>query len=520
MSSVPSLVWSSRENIRAQLLSLLETVPLESVALRDRVVRLLGVFGGPELTTLLLERFFDEREGFSTRERALHALVKQGAPLSGPDITRIIDVSPLMCPCCSPSTEEVLTLARTEDAWEAAEAALLKHSPQMRAHVLASTEHTRLSPRLVEWLYSRWFLHDRHPLAEGDDWDPRANLQVAVAHRERPEARMLLDAWGRDMAAEVLGQLSRAEPRLQQSVDALLLLPLPDLLASFGQEALLRLIHRIVRAESVAQKVAHGIQPSPPGSFRALELLVEWREARPLLRSLLCDFDIADGVRHSLLNHLLDHDRAMAVRWALAAMRYPDNAALVRFVLQGAARQPAPGDRPLFLAALQGEDAETQVFALEGLFALGESGAGWRDRLTSLVHSSDERMRLRAAACLIREGQREWLPMLRQAALEPPERGLRAEAVRWLGQVDAEASRPVLEQVLAGAATSSPRNHASGADEAAWALSRLGTAEDRSALLDAALQGFCSPGIHRELEYHLARQEGRPAQDVLPPWSR
>ncbi|RKG93142.1 hypothetical protein D7V88_03625 [Corallococcus terminator] len=507
-------MWSSRENIRAQLLSLLETVPLESVDLRVRVVRLLGVFGGPELTPLLLERFFDEREGLSTRNKALEVLVKQGAPLSGPDLTRISEVPPLICPCCCPSTEALLTLARTEDAWDAAEAVLLKCSPQLRAHVLASTERTRFSPRLVEWLYSRWFLYDRHPLAEGDAWDRRANLRVAVAHRERPEARRLLDAWARDAAAEVL------KSQLQQSINVLLLLPLPDLLAAVGPEALLRLLHRIVRAESVAQTVPYGLQQSPPGSARALELLVEWREARPLLRSFLCDFDIPDGVRRLLLHHLVDHDPAMAVRWALAAMRYPDNAALVRFVLQGAARQPAPGDRPLFLAALQGEDAEGQGFALEGLFALGESGAGWCDRLTSLVHSSDEPVRLRAAACLVREGQREWLPMLRQAALEAPEQGLRAEAVRWLGQVDAEASRPMLKQVLSEVATSSHPNHASGADEAARALSRQGTAENLSALLDAALRGCCSPSIDRELEDHLARQEGRLAKGVLPPGSR
>jgi len=122
-------------------------------------------------------------------------------------------------------------------------------------------------------------------------------------------------------------------------------------------------------------------------------------------------------------------------------------------------------------------------------------------------------VRLRAAACLIQEGRREWLPLLRKMAREAEPYRLRAEALRWLGALDGEASRSVLKQALSGP----PMPRASEADEAVWALSRLGSAEDLCALLDAGL--FCVPCsiLEQELEYHLARQEGRPTEVPTPP---
>ncbi|QSQ24422.1 hypothetical protein JY651_05545 [Pyxidicoccus parkwayensis] len=412
-------------------------------------------------------------------------------------------------------------------------AALEEASAWARESVLVSARHRPLSRRIVEWLFSRWFMHDRFQLATDEDWGRRANFRVAVAHHERPEAWKLLEEWTRQAAPagmdldvfrelplDALARLLREAPEHHQSAARLLMLPLPELIAHFGQSQLLRRIERVARDESVAQKVSYSIKPGPRAICRALDLLVEWPEARPALRALLCDFSLAEGVRCELLDRLFVQDRAMVLRWALVAVRYPDNALLVRFVLECAAKQPEPGDRPLFLAALRGEDDEARATALEGLFALGESGAGWCDRLISLVHSSHERVRLCAAACLVREGMREWLPLLREKVLEVPESAMRLVAIHWLGRVDAEGSRPVLRQLLAEAPTGARGYYHPGADEAAWALSRLGTTEDLSVLLAATLRGTCSPRTDRELEYHLARQEGRPTPEVPPPLSQ
>ena len=148
---------------------------------------------------------------------------------------------------------------------------------------------------------------------------------------------------------------------------------------------------------------------------------------------------------------------------------------------------------------------------------LGESGVGWRDRLGSLTHSPLPLVRLRAAACLVKQGRSEWLPLIQTTALEAPEPWLRADAVRWLGEVAAEASRPILRQVLLAESSLEPRKRSSASVEATWALSRLGTDEDLSALLDASIHDASSYVLDQALEHHLARQEGRPCGDISPP---
>ncbi|NMO14317.1 hypothetical protein HPC49_29895 [Pyxidicoccus fallax] len=540
MSSIPSLVWSSRESIRAQLLSLLETTPSTDSKLRQRVVSLLGIFGGPEDVPLLRALLFSDLEDYSVQNVALWNGVKLGLRLSGPELARLLArESPHGCGGhthlgpCTPTLEDFIPLATTEETLSVIETTLHEASAYKRARVLASADDLHLPSHLVERLYTRWYTSDRQVLAAGDVYDRRANLDVAVAHRARPEAWSLIEEWLReleaedlirperwDLSEEELGRLFRVAPSLHRRALESLLLPPPELLAHFGLDALLRRLRRVMRAASVGEYRERRISPLPDEFPQAVSLLVEWREARPLLASLLCDFNLSEKVRRELLNALFDHDRARVIRWAHVASRYPDNAPLVRFVLLRAARQPEPGDRALFLAALRGPDDEARAFALAGLFALGETGAGWCDRLTSLVHSDHPRVRLGAAACLAREGRREWLPLLRQEALEPSEPRLRAEAVHWLARVDAEASRPVLMKLLAEEDSFARGSRIVGEDEVVWALSRLRSNEDLSALLDAATRSWSSPLMLRVLRYHLARQEGHPVEDIPPPLPR
>ncbi|MCP3143177.1 HEAT repeat domain-containing protein [Pyxidicoccus xibeiensis] len=531
MSSVPSLVWSSRENIRAQVLSLLQAAPSADPWLRFRIVGLLGIFGGPEQLPLLRTLLFDTREDFSVRNRALWVGARHGLRLSGTELSQLLHrTSARTCPGhyhlgpCGPSLGTLLDPARLDDDGTEVEAALLQVSSEERARILADSDTAPLPARLVEGLFTRWHQSDRHEVSEA------GNLDVALAHRERPEAWKLLTEWTRELTAydqqgllygglsrEELARLVRDAPDAMQRAANALLLPLSDLRGYFGEEALLRLLLRIVRAESSAWTVPYGLVERQPAFARATVLLCEWPEARPFLYRYLCDFTLATEVRHELLDSLFDHDRAVAIRWALVAARYADNTPLVRFVLRLAAQRPEPGDRPLFLTGLRGTDDVSQCFALEGLLALGESGASWCDRLGSLIHANHPAVRLRAAAGLAQQGRSEWLPMLRHAALEAPEPWLRADALRWLGQVDAEASRPVLLRALTTEGPWGNRQIAPGADEAVWALSRLGSVEDLCALLDASLKGCCSALLDEALEFHLARQEGHPVKNVPPP---
>jgi HEAT repeat protein len=416
-------VWSSRENIRAQLLSLLQTLPPEERRPRYGAVGLLGLFGGPEQLPLLRGLVLDPSEDFTLRHRAMSSGHRLGLRLSGPALTGLLEgLSDFYCGGhshtgpCSPPMELFLALAET-DADHAAVRAVFP--------------------------------------------PPRAT--------EAPEAS--------------------------------------------PPEAPPRHLRRIVRDQSLYHRLCRYpcIKPAPEFSW-AVEQLCTRRETRPLLYQFLCDFDVAAEVRDVLLQRLFTEDRAVAARWVAAAWTYPENLPVVRGFLARASLEPRPEERPLFLAALRGPDDLARCFAIEGLRALGESGAGWCDRLTSLAHASHPAVRLRAAAGLVRQGRREWLPLLRQTALEAEQAPLRAEALRWLGELDGEASRSVLKQAL----LKMERPSLPAADEAVWALSRLGSAEDLSALLDAALFGLYTPRLERALEHHLARQEGRPAPDVPP----
>lgn len=533
-------MWSSRENIRAQLLSLLHTTPRQETALRGRVLWLLGTFGSPEQLPLLRTVLLDAREHFSIRNVALAVGRRHGLRLSGPEVSQLLEQhAKLHCygntHCwgpCGPSPGEVLELVRAEDveACTAAETALVRMSPEERTCILAQADCDALPSRLVEWLFSRWHAEARQRVQGRRESPHDDDLLVALTHRGRPEAWELLVEWTRDLSPgdlrrfpywelswEERERLLSAAPGPLDLAARDLLLSLPALVAHQGQEALLRRLHRLVRAQSVACRVSCGLVERPPGFARAVELLGEWREARPLMYQLLCDFDVEPEVRRTLADCLFGQDRAAAIRWAIIAARYPDNAPPVRRILRHAANAPEPGDRPLFLSGLRGEDDLSHCFALEGLFILGESGAGWCDRLTSLAQSPHPMVRLRAAACLVKEGRREWLPLLRTMAREAPESELQADAVRWLGELDAEASRPVLRQVLTSYAHPSRCEERYAQHEAAWALSRLGTSEDLSDLLNASLNGFSTPLNELEFERHLARQEGRPCVDVTTP---
>ncbi|MFP2908778.1 HEAT repeat domain-containing protein [Pyxidicoccus sp. 3LFB2] len=532
-------MWSSRENIRAQLLSLLETTPRQDTALRRRIVWKLGTFGGPEQLPLLRSLLFDVQEHFSIRNAALDVGQRHGLSLSASEFTRLLEQgSALHCDGhdhpgpCVPSLGQLLSLVRAEDedTCTAVETALLQVSAEERARLLAETDTLPLPPRWVEWLFARWYAEERQRLSGDRPWGHDCNFWVAITHRQRPEVRKLFVEWTWDpttgaleerpyweLSDEERERLLEAVPRLQRRFAESLVLLLPELLAQLGPDVLLRRLHRVVRAQSVACRVPYSLVERPAEFPRAVELLGEWRGARALLYQLLCDFQVELSVRAALVGGLFENDRAAAGRWALAAMQYPDNAALVRHVLRLVAIAPTPGDRALFLAALRSTDDVAHCFALEGLFTLGESSEGFCDRLSTLTRSALPVVRLRAAACLVKQSRSEWLPLLQTTALEAPEPWLRADAVRWLAETAPEASRPILKQALTAESHLEPRKRSSAGLEATWALSRLGTDEDVAALLDASLRGLSSYLADVAVERQLARQEGRGVGDVPPP---
>ncbi|MFY0578784.1 HEAT repeat domain-containing protein [Cystobacter fuscus] len=96
-------------------------------------------------------------------------------------------------------------------------------------------------------------------------------------------------------------------------------------------------------------------------------------------------------------------------------------------------------------------------------------------------------MRVRAAAGLLRWGRVEGGELLRRTARQSDEPWLRAEALRWLGALDAPGQVELLERGLRDETWEKKRWPE--ADEAAWALFRWGTPEALGALLTAWLHG-------------------------------
>ncbi|MCP3102647.1 HEAT repeat domain-containing protein [Myxococcus sp. K15C18031901] len=567
--------WSSRESLRAQLRTLFDETPAEPVGPRCRALWLLGLVGDearlPFLKALLLDSEADE----ALRDTALRVGSKLGLRLSQEEFVQLHEEH-TRTGATGLSLEYLLLFARLEAFGPTMEGLLEQLTPDDRARLLITTRERRrveglrgltrrhrlnlawldedqarcLRPcvgvpqpaAFEEALFERWYWSDSFVLEDQGGSGGQRNFDVALAQRARPEAWALLVEWCQDLSAHELERnviapcwgLSRAEltrlmeacPELRQRAAEGLMLSVDDLRAHFGDGKLVQRLWHVVRARSFAYlSTRRRNRPSPAFNW-ALDVLREWREARHhVLYRGLCDVGLVPWVRCHLLEHLWDHDPAVVIRWALVALRYPDNAPLLADVLLLAWRTRQPDSRPLFLAVLKGSDEALQALAIAGLVGLGESGDGWFDRLLMLSNSSHPEVRLQALAGLVQQGQRERLPSLRELALTPDDPGLRAQAIHWLGVLDGEGSRPVFSEVLAQAPSrercgvpffgATPRS-APDVEEAILALSRLGGDEDLSVLVELSLRGQGSRLLDDQLVYHLARREGRVVEGVPP----
>ncbi|GMU00416.1 hypothetical protein KH5H1_45360 [Corallococcus caeni] len=553
MSSQPRLVWSSREQLRAQLLHLLETNPPESSAARCRALWLLGIFGDgllPLLRSLILDPATDP----PLRDMALRVGSKHGLWLSGAELARLHEEH-ASSGVAGFSLEYLLLFARLDGFTSSLKDVLLRLPPEERARLLVTPmrgatleAHDRERARrfdaviavqqpraLFDWLFTHWCESDRGLLEAGGDLRHALNLDVALAQRERPQAREFLVAWSQDLSAEALERKMRrpwgmsrnelscfmgAVPELRQRAAEALMLPLEDLRTHFGDEGLLRQLDAVVRAESAAWLTPYGLLAHPPAFVWVLDILGGWSEARRrVLSRRLCDVGLAELVRAQLLTLLWNCAPAVAIRWAQTAMHYPGNTSLVARVLRLALDARAPDARPLFLATLREPDEGMRSLAIKGLVLLGESNAAWTEQLLSLAHDSPMTIRLHALAGLIQQGDRQWVGALRQVAREATAPEVRAQALRWLGVLDGEASRHLFMEVLSRAPSrgeEDPSRHdlmpplGPELAEAILALSQLGTNEDLSALLELAQRGYVCAWLDDLFAQHLARREAQP----------
>ncbi|AKQ70610.1 hypothetical protein A176_007522 [Myxococcus hansupus] len=305
-----SLVWSSRENICAQLISLLKATPPEHIDQRRRIIWMLGSFGGAEQLPLFRALLLDPNEDFDVRDLAQRAGARHGLQLSARELVQL-DAEHIGLRF---SLVNLLSFVRLAAFSPDLEAALLQLESGRRGRLLIMQRRVQSAPQspertqaqrasvarldrhpfrfpspeqvvvaqphaLAEWLFERWYHSDRHTIHEKVDPYERLNLGVALAWKERPEAWHLLTEWCQDMSAEELerdlirvdwgvsrdelARITRTHPALHRRAAEALLLPLPDLIAHWGEEKLLHRLERVVRAESVACKVRYDLVEPP-----------------------------------------------------------------------------------------------------------------------------------------------------------------------------------------------------------------------------------------------------------------
>ncbi|RJS25688.1 hypothetical protein DRW03_04185 [Corallococcus sp. H22C18031201] len=537
------MVWSSRESMAAQLVSLLRNPSREPNDFRRRVrcISLLGVFGGDEQLSLLRELILNPQEPYHVRVNALRVASRFGLSLTSHEFVqlseeRIQGEEPDL------SMRMLFDSARLESFDDVITAALLRQAPDMRGHLLWVPCRTPQPPELGAWLFERWHQVDHHLMAKqeaGSTTREMKSLRVACAQRNRPEAWQVLCEWvegasearvedwleslqGED--CEWVARLAASVPSLRPVAAKCLQLALHELLAHWGEQALLHRLDRIVRAAHVAHMVARRLVAPPRFLSRAMELLGAWDVARRrVLYRRLCDLDMALEVRLDLFEQLRENDPAAATKWALVAFRYPENGELLRRILASVMfRQPRPEDRPVLQMALRETDAEMQRLALSALLALGDNGPGWEDRLQSLSHAESPDLRVLALAGLVQSGQRAELEPLRRLTQAGHDWRVRDTALHWLGMLDAEDSHSLfldcLAEVVLEIDGAVPRSKDGPIPAgASSALSRRGTNEDLSLLLNLRLGGYICDSLDNHFRYHLARKEGAPVSEWPPP---
>ncbi|WP_342375548.1 hypothetical protein NVS55_30205 [Myxococcus stipitatus] len=551
MSSFLKLKWSSRENLCAQLLSVLQSIPREAkhpqglrrFRTREQCINLLARFAGPAQHGTLRDILLDDREAHVARRLALDGAISLGIELSPPELTGLIEEALANREGANAlSLAEVLSLARTEEDCVIAEQALARVTAGQRFVVLGRSRRRPLHTRLRQMLHARWLAEDR-AVVQGEVPELRFDVAAAVANWGHPSAwdalarlaheevsEEMMDDVRRGLPTEAFVRWARLNPKLYQQAAEALRLPLPEMRAHFSEEDLRERLRHAATHQRLFTSL-HDNRPTKRGeNFPfAARLLAEWSEERPLLLGLLRHPDVAEHPRRALLAALLLVDRAAAIQWARESLGAAELPALMLQLLQEVAMEPRPEERPFILEVLQGTDDVAACFALEALFELGGVGDAPLERVEALTRSAHPGLRVRAMATQVRAGRREGLPELVRLAREAPEPWLRAEALRWLCEVDREAGQPCLEQALADDATWGDAPLA--AAEALRALAKRGTPEDLSLLMNASvavLETFSNVVrysnhtffqmrylVDESLEFHLARDEGR-AHGELP----
>jgi hypothetical protein len=340
--------------------------------------------------------------------------------------------------------------------------------------------------------------------AQSGNGEP-VNLWVAEWTRDRPEARTyLIELWRTsagihrervlDLLTHFREEVSEAtsdKPEERKQLASAFVLPLADLIEDVGADELLLRVEEATRAASGNNRFNGAARHR---CARALRLLQDWPDpsADEWIRSLYCCPGMDSTAARLHLQCLLwARGRDIAAAAGRAAAISAADPSRADDALQWISWDPKPEDRG-FLLWIAAQDAKPGSLyrALESLEALGEGSDWWLGRLRELAQAEDPFLRLAATAALVRHGEGLLSTDILPNAVQTHDLFLRAEALRWLGEGDAERHFDLLRSaLLEGAETTNAPGFVPAAEEAAYSLARLATPAAISALIQAGLTG-------------------------------
>jgi hypothetical protein len=521
-----SFRWISRERTCADLVAFLSNdPPRRSRRRRDRVTaaQLLRTLALPEIAPALRRIALDPREEGWIRWCAIVALAKSGATFSAAEVT-----NGLFLEVDAPRDlgERLVTLVRDDASLAAAREAIALVSPERRAEILgrhcsrADLEPTPHFHVIRDEVYASWLDRDRHALA------PDRAREVTIATLERPESRRLLQEVLRtcddEARREIAGRLPRTDflalvrddPALRREAVDRLALPLADLVELIGEDALIQGLERRIRELSpVLSATRHGHEPEGE-AHRCLNVLGAWARSAGSRACSLLERLVEAGLDPffwpKLERAFVSCDRARAVRWLERSL---GETTLGETILERVAREPRTEDRPLLERAL-GAGPALRYLAIDGLEGLGGAERALLERIAN--DDPDEIVRLRAVGALALRGDAKSERILVGRATGG-RRGVegRAEAVRWLAELDPRRYFDVLEEALLQGLDYVEDYYQPIAEAAAFGVARLGGVEALSALFHAAflvgnsVSGIVEGYLHDLLDGRTPRRETR-----------
>lgn len=556
-----SFRWSSRPKVATLLIGALRASPPAKTRSkrrlfrgpdREQVASLLRILATQAEVEDLLAILTDPQEEHWVRVYALRALVRLRHPPEERDLQTLLNEGLLSLgdtrdqPTLGGSSARATIGLQEWGQWVTrAESTsflmrdLEERTPAERADLLfAVAQH---ETPLADALYARWVRSDRSSLADTERGDA-TNLKLAQRTAERVESRAWLrERWWlaspseqRSIKDTLLYQeawnLRRSrDPETWRKAAQALALPLEDLLAEFGARALeARLAEALSQVNDALRRrvVRHSWQA--PG-WEAVDLLGAWEQGADLVVDWLNRRDTVPELRRHLLDALWRQSLARTRAWALEQLQSsdPERAAtgvpLIGRVLVRICQDPAAEDRPLLKWALGRGEAGFRALALEGLETLGEDGEEWEATLGALSRAQDWRVALRATGALVARGDAAEESHLVERARHSDDPEEVAEAIRILGRFALDRHRALFAEFV----TKDPRNlcspdqyHAPAAEEAAYALQRIGD----PAALTALVQGHLRiPGNAEQVAFEtylafLTQAEGDPPTPFQRVW--